>query len=132
MELGASGLILDTNALSATADDNPAVIGIISGARQVAIPVITLGEYRNGIGRSRLADSYRKWLEAFLSACRVLDVTNETSYHYATIHLELKEAGKPIPVNDLWIAALCRRHNLPLLSRDHHFDFVSDLKRVSW
>ncbi len=30
-----------------------------------------------------------------------------------------------IPTNDLWIAALCRQHSLPLLSRDRHFDLVA-------
>jgi tRNA(fMet)-specific endonuclease VapC len=125
-------LILDTNALSATADHDPGAIRIISAANQLAIPVIVLGEYRHGIARSRLGAAYRKWLEEFLAVCRVLDVTNETSHHYATIHLELKEIGKPIPVNDIWIAALCRQHHLPLLSRDRHFDVVRGLKRVGW
>jgi predicted nucleic acid-binding protein len=98
----------------------------------LAIPVIALGEYRHGIARSRLAVIYGKWLEEFLTTCQVLDVTNETSHHYATIHLELKQIGKRIPVNDIWIAALCRQHNLPLLSRDRHFDVVRRLKRVGW
>lgn len=125
-------MILDTNALSATADQDPGAIRIISAANHLAIPVIVLGEYRHGIARSRLGATYRKWLEEFLAVCRVLDVTNETSHHYATIHLELKEIGKPIPVNDIWIAALCRQHHLPLLSRDRHFDIVRRLKRVGW
>jgi tRNA(fMet)-specific endonuclease VapC len=125
-------LILDTNALSATADQNPGAIRVISTARQLAIPVIALGEYRYGIARSRHGDTYREWLDDFLNECQVLDVTNETSHHYATIHLELKQIGKPISINDLWIAALCRQHNLPLLSRDRHFDVVRGLKRLDW
>jgi predicted nucleic acid-binding protein len=125
-------LILDTNALSATADHDPSAIRIISALDHLAIPVIAIGEYRHGIARSRLAATYRKWLEEFLTGCQVLDVTNETSHHYAAIHLELKQIGKPIPLNDLWIAALCRQHNFPLLSRDRHFDVVRGLKRVGW
>lgn len=125
-------MILDTNALSATADQNPGAIRVISTARQLAIPVIALAEYRHGIARSRHRDTYRGWLDDFLNECQVLDVTNETSHHCATIHLELKQIGKPIPINDLWIAALCRQHNLPLLSRDRHFDVVRGLKRLDW
>jgi tRNA(fMet)-specific endonuclease VapC len=45
---------------------------------------------------------------------------------------ELKRAGTPIPTNDLWIAALCRQHDLPLLSRDRHFDRVPGLRRIAW
>jgi tRNA(fMet)-specific endonuclease VapC len=132
VDLGAARLILDTNALSATADNHPDVISAVSLVRRLAIPVITIGEYRHGIARSREASRYREWLEVFLDACQVLDITNDTTYHYAAIHLELRQTGKPIPVNDLWIAALCRQHSLPLLSRDRHFDAVSDLKRINW
>jgi predicted nucleic acid-binding protein len=44
----------------------------------------------------------------------------------------LKQSGRPLPSNDLWIAALARQHRLPLLSRDGHFDFVSALQRIGW
>ena len=62
----------------------------------------------------------------------VLDVERETTYQYAKIGLKLKKIGKPIPSNDLWIAALCGQHSLPLLSRDRHLDVVSGLKRLEW
>jgi predicted nucleic acid-binding protein len=42
--------------------------------------------------------------------------------------LELKKLGRPIPSNDVWIAALCRRHKLPVMSRDTHFDYVEGLQ----
>ena len=54
------------------------------------------------------------------------------TYHYAAIGLELKKSGKPIPTNDLWIAALCRQHALPLISHDRHFDVVKGLERIEW
>jgi tRNA(fMet)-specific endonuclease VapC len=62
----------------------------------------------------------------------VLDITEPTTQCYAEITLELKQKGKPIPTNDLWIAALCRQHSLPLLSRDRHFDFVAGGRRIDW
>jgi len=40
--------------------------------------------------------------------------------------------GRSIPTNDLWIAALCRQHALPLLSRDRHFDVVRGIQRIGW
>jgi len=45
---------------------------------------------------------------------------------------ELKRSGRPIPGNDLWIAALARQHALPLLSRDRHFDLVPGVQRIGW
>jgi predicted nucleic acid-binding protein len=44
----------------------------------------------------------------------------------------LKQAGRPIPANDAWIAALALQHGLPILSRDEHFDVVPDVERTAW
>lgn len=125
-------MILDTNALSAAADNDPAVVVVLAHADQVAIPVIVLGEYRHGIAQSRHRSSYESWLAGLLDDCLVLDVNEPTTHYYAEITLELKRKGKPIPTNDIWIAALCRQHSLPLLSRDRHFDLVAGNKRVGW
>jgi len=122
-------VILDTNALSAVADDEPAVVRVYRQAASMELPVIVLGEYRFGIGQSRRRGEYEKWLRELIGATRVLVVEEETSRHYAGIRAALKKAGRPIPSNDLWIAALCRQHRLPLLSQDQHFDAVEGLER---
>jgi len=125
-------VILDTNALSAVADDDDAAIAILARAEQLAIPVIVLGEYRHGIAQSRNRASYEKWLTGLLDDCMVLDIQEPTTHYYAEISLELRQKGQPIPTNDIWIAALCRQHSLPLLSRDRHFDLVPGIKRNGW
>jgi tRNA(fMet)-specific endonuclease VapC len=125
-------MILDTNALSAAADDDPGVVALLARAEQMVLPVIVLGEYRHGIAQSRNRASYESWLAELLPDCIVLDVQEPTTHYYAEISLELKRKGKPIPTNDLWIAALCRQHSLPLLSRDRHFDLVAGTKRIDW
>ncbi|MGA9527111.1 MAG: type II toxin-antitoxin system VapC family toxin [Terriglobales bacterium] len=125
-------MVLDTNALSAAADDDRGVAAVLARADVVAIPVIVLGEYRHGIAQSRNRASYENWLAELLDDCMVLDVTEPTTHYYAEITLELKRKGQPIPTNDIWIAALCRQHSLPLLSRDRHFDWVAGSKRVGW
>jgi len=122
----------DTNALSAMADDDLGLAAVLTRAEQLAIPVIVLGEYRHGIAQSRHRTSYEKWLAGLLHDCMVLDIQEPTTRYYAEISLELKRKGKPIPTNDLWIAALCRQHSLPLLSRDRHFDLVAGIKRIGW
>ena len=125
-------MLVDTNALSAAADDEPAVVSILARADQMTIPVIVLGEYRYGIAQSKNRARYENWLAGLLQDCFVLDINEPTTHHYAEITLELKRKGKPIPTNDLWIAALCRQHSLPLLSRDRHFDAVPGIKRIGW
>ncbi len=125
-------MILDTNALSAIAEGEPGATKAFTGARLVAIPVIVLGEYRFGIARSRHKREYESWLGEMLALSRVLDVNEETATWYARLRGQLKEAGTPIPSNDVWIASLCRQHGLPLLSRDRHFDVVRGLQRLDW
>ena len=125
-------MILDTNGLSAAADGDEATRLILSAASQLVLPVIVLGEYRFGIRQSRHRARYNEWLRQLIPACRVLLVDEETAGRYAEIRSELKAKGRPIPANDLWIAALTRQHALPLLSRDQHFDAVRGLKRISW
>ena len=125
-------MILDTNALSAAADGDPGVAAVLARADQMALPVIVLGEYRHGVAQSRHRASYENWLEELLNDNLVLDIQEATTHYYAEITLELKRQGKPIPTNDIWIAALCRQHSLPLLSRDRHFDLVAGSRRIGW
>ena len=109
-------MILDTNALSAAADRDPAALEVVARAERLAVPVVVLGEYRLGIAQSRRRTEYENWLREWIGTVTVLDIDDETTHHYAAIGLELKRSGKPIPANDLWIAALCRQHSQPLLS----------------
>src|SRR5258708_13845390 len=125
-------MIVATNARPAEAGDEPGVIAQLARGDGLAIPVIVLGEYSHGIAQSRNRAPYENWLTGLLQDCAVLDITEPTTHCYAEITLELKRKGKPIPTNDVWIAALCRQHSSPLLSRDRHFDLVAGNKRVGW
>jgi predicted nucleic acid-binding protein len=98
----------------------------------LSIPVIVLGEYRYGIAHSRSGARYEAWLVELVANCRVLPVDEDTAVAYAAVRADLKRAGRPIPANDAWIAALARQHAMPVISRDEHFDFVPKVKRVAW
>jgi tRNA(fMet)-specific endonuclease VapC len=52
--------------------------------------------------------------------------------HYAEVRQELRVSGRPIPENDVWIAALARQHKLPVVSQDAHFDAVRGIRRRTW
>jgi tRNA(fMet)-specific endonuclease VapC len=125
-------VILDTNGLSALAEGEPGLESLLRRAAQVAIPVIVLGEYRYGISQSRNHIHYEQWLAEYLPGFRILDVDERTTISYTAVRRELKKAGTPIPSNDVWIAALCCQHSLPLLSRNRHFDAVSGIIRLDW
>ena len=125
-------MILDTNALSGAAENDTALASILSRADHVAIPVIVIGEYRYGIAQSRYRARYEKWLDGLIPDCIILNISNETTRYYAAVNYELRQAGTPIPTNDLWVAALCREHGQPIVSRDRHFDVIQGIRRITW
>lgn len=125
-------MILDTNALSAWADGNPACRPALAAASRLVVPSIVLGEYLYGVRQSRHRLRYEEWLARSLPLADVTPVSGATASHYADLRIHLKEVGTPIPANDLWIAAFARELKLPLLSNDAHFDRVPDLARISF
>lgn len=125
-------MILDTNALSAFADNDPAIVPHVQRADALYIPVVVLGEYRYGVARSKQRPRHETWLGRGRAYWNVLPLLEESAVHYARIRFELSRSGGPIPTNDIWIAALAREHDLPVLSRDRHFDAISGVIRIDW
>jgi tRNA(fMet)-specific endonuclease VapC len=125
-------VILDTNALSAFADGDAELLRAIGNETDLALPVLALGEYLYGVRQSRQRTRYERWMSATLPLLDVLPVGENTARHYAEIRAELKAAGRRIPSNDLWIAALARQHRMPVLTRDRHFQAVTGLRLVTW
>jgi tRNA(fMet)-specific endonuclease VapC len=125
-------VILDTNALSALADGDEALRGRLIQVYAPSIPAVVLGEFLYGLRDSRDRARYETWLESSLPLFDALPIQESTARHYADIRRELRMAGRPIPENDIWIAALAREHGMPVLSRDRHFAFVPQLRVESW
>ena len=125
-------MILDTTAVSDFFEGNAAVTAILGKASAIHLPVIVLGEYRYGLLGSKRQKTITPRLDALAAASQILVVDEETTNYYAAIAHELKKVGQPIPLNDLWIAALARQHALPVLTRDAHFDRVPGLHRITW
>ncbi len=125
-------MILDTNALSAFVDGDAEVGKALRAQARAAIPVIVLGEYLYGIAGSRHRNAYEAWLSENIPHFEILPITEDSARAYVAVRGALKKAGRPIPANDAWIAALSFQHGLPILSRDVHFDAVPQLRRVSW
>ncbi|HES59885.1 MAG: PIN domain-containing protein [Calditrichaceae bacterium] len=55
------------------------------------------------------------------STVQILAATNETSEIFGIIKSELKKQGKPIPINDVWIAAHVLETGSVLITYDKHF-----------
>ena len=94
--------------------------------------MIVLGEYRYGLLRSRHGPNLEALIETLIRESIVLLTDQATTKAYAQVRDELRQAGRPIPENDIWIAALARQHGQPVVSRDGQFDDVPGLHRLSW
>jgi predicted nucleic acid-binding protein len=125
-------VILDTNAVSALFAGDPALGELLARDERHHLPVIVIGEYRYGLLGSRHRGRLQKLLETLIRESLVLFVDEMTAEAYSQVRDELRRKGRPIPENDIWIAALARQHRQPVVSRDGHFDEVPDLRRLAW
>ena len=118
-----SALMLDTSAYSAFKRGEAAAVKAIRQADRLLLPNIVIGELLAGfeLGKRRLQNQAE--LTEFLASPRIaiIDVTHNTAQRYAHIYAYLRRAGRPIPTNDLWIAALAMEHGVELLTADAHF-----------
>ena len=125
-------IAIDTNRYSDFVDGDPTTGQIIATAERIYVPFIVLAELRFGFLRgTRMAENEQR-LITFLSRPRVEPMLpNEmTTFEYAKLAVQLRKQGTPIPVNDIWMAALVVQHNLTLFARDKHFDHLAQVARV--
>src|SRR5947208_3507057 len=94
---------------------------------EILLPVTVIGELLFGATNSRRPDDNRRSVEDLISHCVVLSAQPETARRYADIRSLLKRKGRPIPENDLWIAAACLEHGVALATHDAHFAEVDGL-----
>lgn len=129
-----SVVVLDTNAVVELFSTEPNFQRFISAYQHLAIPATVLGElyfgaYKSGRAAANLASINRLLTD---SNVEVISTDAAVAMAYGAIRDELRRVGRPIPVNDIWIAAVARQRGLPLVSRDIHFDVVPGLSRLAW
>jgi len=98
----------------------------IQEATELFLTPVVVGELLYGFLGGGLEPKNRGLLRQFLGSPRVavLSLDEETAERYAAIRDYLRKQGKPIPANDLWIAASAAQHGLRLLTLDDHFKSV--------
>jgi predicted nucleic acid-binding protein len=124
-----SAIALDTNVYSGFMRGEPAAVQALQAAREIQLPLIVLAELLAGFALGSRVRKNREELARFMTSPRValLNPNERTARHYADIYAALRAAGRPIPTNDLWIAALVRQHRLALVTFDAHFSAVPGL-----
>ena len=124
--------LLDTHIIIALFARDPIVEERLRLADSVYVPAIAIGElFYSSYKSTRVEDNLGR-IEAFAARTAVLNCDTEVARHYGRIKDGLRRKGKPIPENDVWIAALSVQHDLTLVTRDDHFAEVSGLAREMW
>jgi len=124
--------LLDTNIVIAALSDDSDVVGNIEDADEYFVSATVLGEMLYGAHHSANADDNNRRIDSFLSKAGFLACDQTTAEMYGEIKTELRRKGRPIPDNDIWIAASAKQHSLTLVTRDAHFDDVDNLPLIRW
>ncbi len=106
------------------------IVDLLDRAEWIGVPSIVLGELYSGFLIGRDADRNEAELERFLAhpVVEEIAVDHDVARTYAEIVLTLRRRGKPLPTNDIWIAASAARGGATLLAYDAHF---AEIERVA-
>jgi tRNA(fMet)-specific endonuclease VapC len=123
---------LDTNRLTDLFRGDGDLAAFLAGVGEVWVPLVVLGEIKAGFHGGSQHRRNETLLARFLAkpTVGVLIPGSETAEYYAKLFVQMKQAGTPIPDNDLWIAAMALENNLTLVTRDRHFTKVPQLLRA--
>jgi len=124
--------LLDSNIVIAIFAEEPAVLEHLAAAEGVFVPAVALGELYYGARKSVRAETNIVRIDEFAAAAAVLGCDTVTAQHYGRIKDDLRAKGRPIPENDIWVAAVAVQYALTVVSRDEHFAQVTDLPREVW
>jgi tRNA(fMet)-specific endonuclease VapC len=114
---------IDTNRLTDLFRGDAGLSSWLATCEEVCVPLPVLAEIKAGFAGGSRWPQNEAVLLAFLSkpTVRLLLPSRETAEYYARLFVQLRAAGTPVPINDLWIAALSLEHDLILVTRDPHF-----------
>jgi predicted nucleic acid-binding protein len=123
-------ILLDTNAYVRFLRGDEKVMAYLAQADSVYISVFVLGELYAGFRAGGKERENRQILERFLlkSTVTILEATIETADVFGLLMASLRKSGKPIPINDVWIAAHGLETGSILVTYDDHFAVIPGLR----
>lgn len=121
---------IDTNRLTDLLRNEPEAVDLAQRCQSLFVPFIAVAEMRCGFLGGTQSSKNEARFSSLLASSRVsiLLANEDTAHHYARLFIQLRRQRTPIPTNDLWIAALCLQNDLPLFTRDKHFQQIPQLQ----
>src|ERR1019366_5240058 len=124
--------LLDTNAAIALLNGDSVLGSKLSGESDIYLPVPVAGELYYGAAKSARVAANMAKVSAFVAANVLISCDHTTALNYGQVKAALEAKGRRIPDNDMWIAAVTRQYKLTLVTRDAHFQEVSEITTLSW
>lgn len=124
--------ILDTNIIISWLKGSIKIATRIDEADIIYLPVIVLGELYYGANYSTNAAKHKNDIRRIIPFFNIVSLDENSPVIYGQIKSDLRKKGTPIPENDLWIATICIQNNLQLVTNDHHFHHIENLKTIKW
>ena len=122
-------VLIDTKIYSLAMRGDAKVIDALRKIDLIGFSAISIGELFSGFKGGNRESRNKEEINIFLDSPRVVlhPVDEGTAEFYASILDDLREAGTPIPTNNIWIAAVAFQHGYKIFSKDHHFNLVPGL-----
>ena len=123
-------ILLDTNAYSHLKRGQSQVAALVRMSEEIFLSAIVIGELLYGFRQGSRIKRNIEELQSFLDSPYVtfIPATRVTADHYSRIGRALRAKGRPIPSNDIWIAAHALETGADLVSHDRHFAEVDGIR----
>jgi tRNA(fMet)-specific endonuclease VapC len=117
---------LDTVAYSHFKRGEARIIRMLDRAEWIGVPVIVIGELCAGFAKGSRFQKNLEELDEFLALpfVETLPVDRQTAEMFGEMIDALRRKRRPVPSNDVWIAAACARAGATLLTWDAHFRLI--------
>jgi tRNA(fMet)-specific endonuclease VapC len=124
--------LLDTNVVIAFLNGETEIGQRLETGPEIFLSAVVFGELSFGAVKSNRPQANMERLEEFSRSCTLVGTDTGTGRSYGQLKLDLRRKGRPIPENDIWIAACALQHDLTLVTRDRHFKYVEGLPFEAW
>ena len=122
----------DTNIVIALFKNDRTVRNQLAQSAELFVPSVAIGELYYGALHSAHPEANVTRIQQFAAGSSVLPCDLVTAEVYGHIRNDLKSKGRPVPENDIWIAAIAIQHSLTIVSRDQHFGEFDALLWEEW
>jgi tRNA(fMet)-specific endonuclease VapC len=124
--------LLDTNVAIRILNQQVVLAAFRQAGGQAFLCLTVVGELYFGADRSASVVANRARVDQLIEICPLAPQGLDTARRYGSLKAVLRQKGRPIPENDLWIAACALQHNLVLATHDHHFGEIGELRVEAW